>query len=280
MSRKNAKGGNRAVWFILSVVLIAGAVFAGFKAAVYLKDNSLKGSSSSGKDSSIADRDGAYTDSDVPGGAAVSEVLNRTPVTLVYVVNSETARIENIFVEILRCNDLAMDYIRLVPEISYTMSAELYQELAVDNTELPQTVTLAELYRYYYNDKAYEAGRRIISEMINFNVLYYSAIYDKDFSKYITVSGSGEDFRGSYAITREQALEDYGTKDSVKGILEAGLTDVVTNHPLGERLRYLDIYEQLDSEHTTFYDAPVIKKNETVTLSASGMGAILYGILY
>ena len=280
MSRKNAKGGNRAVWFILSVVLIAGAVFAGFKAAVYLKDNSLKGSSSAGKDSSIADRDGAYTDSDVPGGAAVSEVLNRTPVTLVYVVNSETARIENIFVEILRCNDLAMDYIRLVPEISYTMSAELYQELAVDNTELPQTVTLAELYRYYYNDKAYEAGRRIISEMINFNVLYYSAIYDKDFSKYITVSGSGEDFRGSYAITREQALEDYGTKDSVKGILEAGLTDVVTNHPLGERLRYLDIYEQLDSEHTTFYDAPVIKKNETVTLSASGMGAILYGILY
>lgn len=274
--RKNSSGSGSAVLIILCIVLVGAAVFGGYKAAVFFSGRSSAG-----------DTSGADSKTDVSGntGAAASSqgslaALNKTPVSVVYVVDSETAQIDNVFIEVLRCNDNKLDFIRLDPKISYTMSAQLYSELCVDNTELPQTVTLSELYRYYKNDKAYEAGRRIIGEMINFNAPYYTAIEDIDFEKYIRITDTDDGICGEFVLKREEALAGFGTDGSVKGVIEEGLKNAVTNNPVGERLRYLDIYEQIDSSNTTFTDAPLIEKNETVTLSTSGIGAILYGILY
>lgn len=271
----NGEGSKTVLIVLLAVILIAAAVFGGFAGAGYLKNRSFPNAVSENEPSRDPVYDNTY---EVTEGSYTA--LNMTPVTAVFVVNSETGRVDNVFIEILRCNEVKLDFIRLAPEISYTMSSSLYSELCAGNTQLPQTVTLSELYRYYHNDKAYEAGRKIISELINFNVLYYTGIYDKDFEKYISVSETSEEFTAEFNLTHEEACSDFGTSGSVKGVIEAGLSEVVTNRTLGERLRYLEVYEQLGPQNTAFTDAPLIEKNETVELSSSGMGAILYGILY
>lgn len=277
--RKNGTGAKSTVFIIVCIVLVGAAVFGGYKAAVFF----------SGQGAAKADRGvsqgvkrdaGADTSDQSISSQGSLTALNKTPVGIIYVVDSETASIDNVFIEVLRCNDIKLDFIRLDPKISYTMSAQLYSELSVDNTELPQTVTLSELYRYYKKDKAYEAGRRIIGEMINFNAPYYTAVENIVFDKYIRITKTDGGIEGEFVLGRDEAVSNYGTDGSVKGVIEEGLKNAVTNQPVGERLRYLDIYEQIDGTNTTFTDAPLIEKNETVNLSASGIGAILYGILY
>lgn len=207
-------------------------------------------------------------------------VLNMTPVNLVMAVNSETGRIETILIEILRAADMKLDYIRLASEISYTMSSSLYAELIVDNTELPQTVTLSEMYRYYHNDKAYDAARRVVSELLNFNILYCTAVSDDDFGEFLSVRDTSAGMQAGYALTGSEAKAFYGTPGSVKGAMQAALDGAVTNWSLADRLRYLDVYDGLDGESVTFTDAPIIELNETCELDTAGTGAILYGILY
>ena len=88
-------------------------------------------------------------------------VLSKTPVEIIYDVNFETGRIEEMLVGILRTTEGKIDYLRIDTDVMYTMSASLYSSLTPDNTTLPQTVTFSELYRYYHNDKAFDAGRRM-----------------------------------------------------------------------------------------------------------------------
>ena len=191
-----------------------------------------------------------------------------------------SGRIENVLIEILRCNQVKLDYIRIAPEVSYTMTSKLYSELTPDNTELPQTVTLSELYRYYENDKAYDAGRRIISELINFNVPYYTAVTDVVFEEFLTVKDTSAGLKAEPAMSEGEAKSAYGSEGSLKGAIEKALKDAVTNWGANERLRYLDVYDSLISADLTFTDAPVIEKNESCSLDTAGTGAILYGILY
>lgn len=207
--------------------------------------------------------------------------LNMTPVDLVLVVNSETGRIEDIFIEILRAAEGRLDYIRLASEVSYTMSGSLYAELIVDNTELPQTVTLSEMYRYYHSDKAYEATRRVVSELVNFNILYYTAVDDIRFDEFFSVRDTESGMKAEFVHDRDEIISAaYGTPGSVKGAMEAVLEGPVTNWSLSDRLRYLDVYDGLMGESVSFADAPVIRHNETCELDTAGTGAILYGILY
>lgn len=258
-------------------MLILATVFAGYKlAGKYGK--AAVADNTAGSESKTGEGNTADTGKRPDG---YQTALNMTPVNLVMVVNSETGRIENLLVEILRATDAKLDYLRLASEVSYTMSSSLYSELIVDNTELPQTVTLSELYRYYQNDKAFEAARRIVGELINFNILYYTAVEDTDFEKVMYIKDTASGMRGGFVMDRAEAVSAaFGTPGSVKGVLETVLEGAVTNWSVSDRLRYLDVYDALEEDGVTFTDTPVIEKNETCELDTAGTGAILYKILY
>ena len=278
-SHKNNKkdGSSRILGIILTVTLVLLAAAAGYIAARGFK-NKLSSPEGGGTDIT-----GQNTDDPENGEKApiTSDVISMTPVDLVFELNSETGRIENILVEILRAREGRLDYIRIAPEVSYTMSSRLYGELTPDNTELPQTVTFSELYRYYQNNKAFDAGRRIISELINFNVLYYTSVTDVVLEEVLSIKDTPDGFKAGFVLGTEQARSaDYGTEGSVKGLIEKTLDGAVTNWETSQRLRYLDVYDSLGEADVSFHDAPVIEKNESCELDTNGTGAILYGILY
>ena len=86
------------------------------------------------------------------------------PMNLIYSVNYETGKIEKLAVQIFDTVSMKVSFVYFDPEITYTMTGTLYRSLANGNVLVPQTVRLSELYSYYGNASAFDAGRRIISE--------------------------------------------------------------------------------------------------------------------
>lgn len=264
-----------AAGLIFCIILVLAAGFAGYRLSTeyknrLLEQNGIKsGEGNSGANNSVANNAEGYT------------ALNMTPVNVVFEVNSETGRIENILIEILRCASVRLDYIRIAPEVSYTMTSTLYSTLTVDNTELPQTVTLSELYRYYHNEHAYEAGVKILSEMLNYNIKYYTAIFDTELERVMTIQDSSTGLSMGFCVSSKEARGTaYGSEGSVKGIIEKCLENAATDWEVSDRLRYLDTYDALTEESVTFTNAPVKELNETCELDITGTDAILFGILY
>lgn len=72
------------------------------------------------------------------------------PVTAVYTVDTETASITGIQIEVLNCNyPSSLTYIDLPADSRFTMSEELYRRLCASLVEMPQVVTLSECLHYY-----------------------------------------------------------------------------------------------------------------------------------
>lgn len=280
------------IWILAASVLVIATIGIVYFAAGKYRD-SISGAKK-GNDTEKAvgqDVSGQGDDGQNAGSPGSLSTLNMTPVSIVFVTNSETGKIEHILIEILRCAANKLDYIRIDPEVSYTMSAKLYSSLTPDNTELPQTVTFSELYRYYHNDKAYEAGRQIVNEMINFNAPYYTAVTDVAFDEFIVIEkakapdseagGEAEASAMHFALGENEIKSaSFGSEGSVKGALEKILDKAVTNWSIGDRLRYLDVYDALTEENVAYTDAPVKVKNESTALDSPGLGAILFKILY
>lgn len=265
------------VGILVCAVLVLGTIFVCYKLAGKLKKLVLN--SNGITVSEQGDEQGGTGDNGPDDRTDRHTALNMTPVELVMTVNSETGRIESIFIAVLQAVGGRLDYIRLSERVSYTMSSQLYSELIVDNTELPQTVTLSEIYHYYHNDRAYDAARRIVSELVNFNILYYTAVEDVKLADLIYIREYGTEV--DFVHDRDAIVSAaYGTPGSVKGAMDAALEGAVTNWSMADRLRYLDVYDGLMGESVTFTDAPIIEHNETCELDTAGTGAVLYGILY
>ncbi|MCR5324313.1 MAG: hypothetical protein K6E85_13730 [Lachnospiraceae bacterium] len=286
---RNSEGNKRGGIGILVIclILITAAVFGGYALANNIRNGSKGTGNGLGKntneniDGSDKNGNGSGLNGDKNGNAGrTTPVLSKTPVEVIFDVNFETGRIEEILIGILRTTEGKLDYLRIDTDVMYTMSTGLYTSLTPDNTTLPQMVTFSELYRYYHNDRAFEAGRSIISEMLNFNILYYSAMPDYDFEKLFYIKKYDEEIDMKFAVTSSEAKEDYETAGSVKGFVGKILKDTITNWSIEERLRYLDALDGLEPGNVTFTDAPVYEMNESCRLDADATGRILYDILY
>lgn len=204
-----------------------------------------------------------------------------TPTMLVLSINSETGRIEQVFVEIFKSEQATIDLIHVPSEVSYIMSSSLFEELTVGNPKLPQCVTLSELYRYYHTDAAYEAARRIVSEMINFNLLYYTVLYSDDMKKYVDVREHAGGYDYSLEFSTETALsERYGSLGSADGFISYVLGNAKTNWPLEDRFLFLDVYDSMTEDSVVFSDAPVITYNESKEIDRNAFARMIYDIIY
>lgn len=202
-----------------------------------------------------------------------------TVVELLYVYDTETGSIDDLYIEVLNCAKEKITFIRIPVEVLYTMSNTLFAGLSTENVRLPQIVTLSRLYRYYDTDAAFYAGSRIISEMLNYSFNYYSAIPKEDFMMFFSIEEDGDEQVFTQVITEEEAKGDsFSTAGSVKGTLSRWTKNMVTNLSLEERLRYLDVYDSL--VNIDYTELPVIASNESRSLDETASSKILYNILY
>lgn len=275
-----AAGRKSNVWILISILLVIAAVFGGYELAEHIGQKAMEEQADSVNTDDDTEDDVGETDSSRDAAQTVRN-LELKETELVIVVNYETGRIENLLLSVMRGDTTRLDFIRIAPEISYTMSSGLYAELIADNAKLPQTVTFTEIYKYYESRRAFEAAKRIFSELTGIKIQYYTALPVTEFEKYIYVGNSSGNFRAGFLVTRREAIGNlYGTPGSVKGILTEGLKSAETDYPAEERLKYLEVYDSLEGENSSFSDAPVIRNNESGELDVTGFASLMYGLLY
>lgn len=180
------------------------------------------------------------------------------PMNLIYSVNYETGKIEKLAVQIFDTVSMKVSFVYFDPEITYTMTGTLYRSLANGNVLVPQTVRLGELYSYYGNASAFDAGRKIISELLGMEVDFYSA-----FSK--------ENISNDFPLERVTALgceELFRKKDGKETNL---------SHAQEESFAGLTAY--ISDADVKTYEAPVIKRNESSFTDITGVWEILKEII-
>ncbi|MBR4343980.1 MAG: hypothetical protein IKP88_15000 [Lachnospiraceae bacterium] len=184
----------------------------------------------------------------------ITVIRNSRPLSIIYVTDFETGKIEKIALEIFDTINMSAEYIFFDTDISYTMTASLYRSLANGNVLLPQTIRLKELYGYYGADAAFDAGRRIVSELIGREVDHYISLSKEDvpedfMMERVTVLGMIE-----LHSAGETRLTDISEEE------EAMLRDY------GEKFRESDIKSG---------QAPVIRRNESCFIDVAGLWEIL-----
>ncbi len=268
--KKKSKG---FTFLILSLVLVTVAVFGGFALAKAIRSNPETGTGP--KQQAPADNENRPSQ----GGSKAGVVLTN-PIEVIYDVDFETGRIEQILISILNTYSSKLDFIRIDTNVMYTMSASLYSALTPENTTLPQTVTFSELYRYYGNDHAFDAGRRIIGELLSVNTDYYCALPERDFDRVFSIRSWDDETVIRFAADGSQVKEDYGTEGSVRGFIGDILENAVTNCSIESRNGYVELFDSLEDSDISFTDAPVYENNESCWLDTGAMAGILYEILY
>jgi len=177
--------------------------------------------------------------------------------SVVYVVDYESGKIECMLLELFDTVGMRVSAVYFDTDISYTMTAGLYRSLADHNVLLPQTVTFRELYGYYGNDAAFDAGRRILEEM------------------------TGRTFDGFSVFTGENAPEGlvsgHLTALAVKE-MHSENEEIFTDIPkgiAGELYEYCDTLKDTDIR---VYDSPVIRRNESCFADMAGLWELLLKI--
>ncbi len=305
---KNERTGGKSrglLIFVLCLMLITLAVFGGYALAGYIRNGGAGQKTPSGHSENVNNKTdetgvGVTGAPGVTGGADAdgtadpsgktqesgndagydNTVLLKTTSEIIYAVDPETHRIDQILLGILGSGKGKLDYIRIDTDVSYTMSAGLYTLLTPDNTTLPQTVTFSELLKYYNSDRAFDAGRRILSEMLSCNIVYYTAMTGENFNKVFSIREYSDETVMGFAEDEASMKSGYGTEGSLKGFLEERFRDCVTNWSTDQRLRYLDTWDLLDKRDVTFADAPVEERNESSRLDTDAVAGLLYDILY
>ena len=118
----------------------------------------------------------------------ITETVSGTGFTeAVFETDASGGQIGRILVCILSKDGSCLDIIEIDTGVSYTMTQKLYTELTPEKVTLPQTVRFSELYTYYGDGRAYEAGLKIIGEMLGLKLercaVFDTGGFDEEFYK-------------------------------------------------------------------------------------------------
>ena len=255
MAKKRKKG----FWLViaaLSVSLLAG--LGAYKGSRLLADEITTDAEKQ------AEKAGLFKPADVESKVS-SKLVNEEktvnklrPKSLIYVVNFETGKVEKLAVQVFDTVSMAVTFVYFDMDITYTMTGTLYRALANGNVLVPQTVTISELYSYYGNESAFEAGRKILSEMLGTDIEYYIAL-------------SKENAPDDFVLERVTALglkELYGKSKGRDTNLESEEEEVFEN-----------LSSYIEDSAIKGYEAPVIRRNESCFVDVTGVWSVLQGIL-
>lgn len=104
-----------------------------------------------------------------------------------------------------------LSYITIPVDTGFTISAELYRSLAVEEPEVPQMMRMAKLYRYYEKEGAFRLGVPVAEELLDVKIDSFT-VMDAD--------GFGEQFRltkkGIWRYTKKAAKKLFAREPEVE----------------------------------------------------------------
>ncbi len=245
----------------LCTLLVLAAVIAGF---LYAGDiiGSSENSGKSGKDLQKE---------------TLAPELSVTDSEIIYGIDREENRIDTIVVCRLDSGkgELCLDLVE--PEMSYLMSATLYNELSVLNIRIPQAGRFGGLLGYCSGSGAYDAGRKIASEVLAVDVKHYSCFDNEVLEKYIDVSGKeGERVLSLRVLPSQAGSGQFGTPGTMMGFVKEFFGEAFeSDRGVDDRLAYLEAFDALGDEDVKTDTVPVIIHNEYLEPDASGWSRIL-----
>ena len=232
------------------------AALAGYKGARYLASRITSEAEQNAEKAGLFKPQGVEEDltEQIINGTRNETLSKLRPLFLLYVVDYETGKLEDIVLEIFDTVSMEVSFVYIDPDITYTMTGSLYRALANENVLVPQTVKFSEMYGYYGTPAAFDAARKIAGEMLGTPIDYYAAY---------TLDQGGDEL----SIKRITAL---GVKELYDPEKEEH-TDLTEE----ERSGYAKLAGYLKDRDIKIYEAPVIKHNESCFLDIAGTWEIL-----
>lgn len=210
---------------------------------------------------------------DIIADAQIDEVSKN----LIYVSNSKNGNVKYCVIEIFDTGTGNMDYITVPRESRITISPELYQKLCVVDSEIPQIMTVAQLYNYFDDEASYAYGVNIFEDYFGIDISYYSVIpyevFKEDFryvktrisyNKKVTAEDGTESeqrikenvrivkLRKSY----KQKLRQLRDVEALGKYIEEYYGQMYSNLSLYDKLGYVEKYLQLELSMIHYYCMP------------------------
>ena len=245
------------LWVTLCSLLVVAAVVAGFLFAGDIIKNSPG-------DAAGENRTGQETAGSVNIPVCDSELL--------YGVDGTSGEIEAIILCRLDSgkNTLRLDFID--PAINYSMSGSLYSELSALSIRIPQAGKFRGLYGYCSGEEAFDAGRRIASEMLAVDIGHYSVFDIGNLVGYFYFPGTDGKKELYAKVTPSSAKgAGFGTPGTVMGFVKTFFGEATSSdRTIDDRLVYLEALDSLGDGDVVTGSVPVTVHNETIELDASG----------
>jgi anionic cell wall polymer biosynthesis LytR-Cps2A-Psr (LCP) family protein len=186
---------------------------------------------------------------------------------LIYCYDEETNEITKIVLEIFHSENKQLTYLTIPMRTQLNISDSLYRKLTVVNPETPQILQLTAMNNYLEGEAIFEYGVLIIEDLLGIKISYYTAmaqsIYETIFeSTYIKEANDKDDtsFNDGYATLPvetfakqyKKTIKAFKDSEDIKEYIEKLYPDLKTNLPLSSKLKYLDGFSEIQSEHVSF----------------------------
>lgn len=211
---------------------------------------------------------------DIIAEAQIEDVVSRN---LIYVSNEKNNNVKFCMIEIFDTNTGNMDYINIPRESRITISPELYQKLCVIDSEIPQIMTVAQLFNYFEDDAAYAYGVNIFEDYFGLDISYYTVIpyetFRQDFRQVKTrvqyeravEDESGQEVtetvkENAYVVklrkSFKQKLKTMRDVESLGSFIQEYYEKIYSNLGVNDKLGYVEAYLQLDPAMIHYHCMP------------------------
>lgn len=275
------------IFFSISFILVVCAMVAGYYEANAIAEGITQEADERIKQSAQAEQTGltegasaeAVTadggESDENGKITVAPKFTE----LICSLDEASGEIDDIVIHITDCIGMQTIFIYLEPECGYTMSSGLYRDLASGNVILPQTVRLSKLPEYYgenSREKAMGALKRIVSELLGYEVDYYTVLAEPEFySLFLVKKGNVQD-KLALNCSKKQVNGKSPGQDTCRDFVEAMFSASLSDFEMEKRMVYVNAWDEIDSGSVIYGIVKVKEKNEGISAEIdSGLQMLL-----
>ena len=175
---------------------------------------------------------------------------------LIYCVDEETGDIMKLVLEIFDCERLRLNYITIPVKTQITLSDSLHKELVLIKPSIPGFLKLSAITGYLPKETVYEYGVRIIEELLDINISYYTvvpqSIYDTVFETEAINQKSKTYPREVFSDGFLEYLHTINTETQLYNYIEELYTKINSNLTFEEKFNYMESYMNIPGRNIRF----------------------------
>ncbi len=170
---------------------------------------------------------------------------------LVYSVDSETARVKAIVLELFDKETGNVDFITIPNKTQISLTPQAYKKYSEISSGIPQIVTLADINQYFSGDVAYEYGALLLQEELDIDIDFFTMMNQVEFDKRFDKK------KGAYTLSEEYRDLVFANKDenAMKNFMKSEWDHVVSDLTLNQRQTYASSYLKIKRKCIKAYRA-------------------------